>query len=183
MKEIIKNIDEVYSVSSEGRFFKNGKEMKGWINGHNYVWVNMYGKGYKLHRLVAQAFIPNPENKPCIDHINTIRTDNRVENLRWVTHKENSNNPLTKKHYSDSKKGKKPRIGKHHTKETKKKMSEAHHKKPVLQYTKQGEFVKEWGSARQIERELGYDNRNIGKCCHNKGKSSYGFIWKYKDIA
>jgi hypothetical protein len=47
------------------------------------------------HRLVALAFIPNPEGKPCVDHINIIRTDNRIENLRWVTYGENARNPLT----------------------------------------------------------------------------------------
>lgn len=48
-----------------------------------------------IHRLIAEAFIPNPDNKPCIDHINTIKTDNSIDNLRWVTWKENVNNPLT----------------------------------------------------------------------------------------
>lgn len=56
----------------------------------------------KTHRLVAIAFIPNPENKPYIDHINTIRDDNRIENLRWVTQRENVNNPITRKKNSES---------------------------------------------------------------------------------
>lgn len=66
---------------------------------HGYSFVNLYmnGKTYpkRVHRLVAEAFIPNPENKPCIDHINTIRNDNSVENLRWVTYKENALNNIT----------------------------------------------------------------------------------------
>ena len=61
-----------------------------------YLSVNLYTHKkrayYKIHRLIAIHFIPNPDNKPCIDHINRIRYDNRIENLRWVTNAENNQN-------------------------------------------------------------------------------------------
>lgn len=65
--------------------------------GYNRVKLRIDGKNkdFYVHRMVAEMFIPNPNNLPQIDHINTIRTDNRVENLRWCTAKENANNPLT----------------------------------------------------------------------------------------
>lgn len=85
-----------------------------------YTFVTLFkggkGKIFTIHRLVAEAFIPNPQNKSCVDHINTIRDDNRVENLRWCTHKENLNNSLTKEHLS------KARIGKKASEETKEKL-------------------------------------------------------------
>lgn len=60
--------------------------------------------GMLVHRMVALLFVPNPENKSCVDHINTDKHDNRAINLRWVTPKENSNNSLTKLHQSISNK-------------------------------------------------------------------------------
>lgn len=67
-----------------------------WTNGYlhkdGYSTVRIRGKDYKVHRLVADVFIPNPENKPTVDHINRIRDDNSVCNLRWATHKEQVEN-------------------------------------------------------------------------------------------
>ena len=60
-----------------------------------------------LHRIIAELFIPNPDNKQCVDHINGNPLDNTVLNLHWVTHQENMNNPITSKHISESNKGRK----------------------------------------------------------------------------
>ena len=121
--EIWKDIDGyegLYQVSNRGRvkalnFARSGKEgivkQQTNHNGYNVVYLsrNDERKKFSVHRLVALTFIPNIENKPCVDHINTIRDDNRVENLRWVTHKENCNNELTKEHMSRPKKNHKLR--------------------------------------------------------------------------
>lgn len=172
--EIWKVIDEHpdYMISNIGRvkslnYRHSGKEkiLKGYKDKKGYHRVGLFKDGkrkpYFIHRLVAEAFIPNFENKPCIDHINTIRTDNRVENLRWVTNKENCNNPISKINYSIGNKGKTA--------------------VSVLQFTKEWEFVKKWNCIMDIKRELNISHQNISKCCLEKIKTAYGFKWGYAE--
>lgn len=97
-------------MSNRGRVksfvkYKNGKILKLLKDKKGYYFVSLLGKAFRIHRLVAHMFIPNPDNKPEIDHINTIRTDNDIKNLRWATHKENLNNYTTKDNMSKSQKG------------------------------------------------------------------------------
>lgn len=111
----IEGFEGIYQVSDDGLvrscdrwvcFGKNGGEkfVKGIVlkprpNNNGYLRVQLskdgVSKDYYIHILVATAYIPNVENKPQVDHINCDKTDNRVENLRWVTCQENRNNPLT----------------------------------------------------------------------------------------
>jgi hypothetical protein len=103
MQKVISDFPN-YSITDEGIVINNktNKPLKSSPKRNGYLRVCLWYEGKRyyrtIHRLVAEAFIDNPLSLPEIDHINTDRADNRVENLRWCTTKENMNNPLTKEH-------------------------------------------------------------------------------------
>ena len=177
-KEIWKTIpgfEGLYEVSTQGRVRSLDKYVnsrwgcKRLIKGqiikpiehyNGYLFVSLYYQRKQIiksvHRIVAETFISNPDNKPCIDHINTNRQDNRIVNLRWCTPKENEANELTKAKHINGNNAKK-----------------------VNQLTLDGELVRVWLSGREITRELGFDNRGISDCCIGKRKTAYGFKWSF----
>lgn len=98
-------------VREDGAVYRTNevrKDFKEWSFGSlntasGYYRINIYGKSYSVHRIVAETFIKNPENKPTVDHINRIRTDNRACNLRWANHseqRENSSQVLERANYN-----------------------------------------------------------------------------------
>lgn len=144
--------------------------------GYSRVLINFkkMRKQCSVHRLVAEAFIPNPENKEQVDHIIPISNGgtNEVWNLRWATAGENSNNPLTKENKKYP-----------HTKEQHDKIAKAL-SKSVIQMTLDNQFIREWNSTKEIERELGFNHWAISACCRGIRKTHKGFIWRYsKDIS
>lgn len=185
-----------YQISNLGKAInkKTGKLLKQFIDKKGYCSVHLNGHTKLVHRLVAEAFKPNPYNKPHIDHKNTCPWDNAVWNLEWVTPKENQNNPLTKEHIGKSLKGiVRSEEFKTKVSTTMKGMNSGkdnpmygklgkdnHCSKPILQYTLDDVFIKEWSCAAEVKRELGIQASNIGKCCLGIRNNAGGYKWKFK---
>lgn len=120
-----------------------------------------------VHRLVAEAFIPNPENKPCVNHKNGNKLDNRASNLEWVTYKENTKHRFIVLRQHGAHKGK---FG-----------EKSHCCKPVNQFTKEHVFVKRWPGIKIAGDACGIDNTSITRNCKGQLLSAGGFIWEYAD--
>ena len=158
----IEGYEGLYQISSFGRVksLSNDKARKEKIKipestrgGYKLVnlWKNGEQKGFLVHRLVASAFLPNPNNYPCINHKDENKSNNCLENLEWCTVKYNINYGTRTEKCS----------------------------KKVEQYDLKGKLIKTWKSLMEIQRQLGYAIGNISNCCNGKRSTAYGYTWQY----
>lgn len=175
----INGYEGLYQVSNLGRI----KSLDRKVKGKNGIVQSLHGKilslqfdkdryymvilskngketDHKVHRLVAQAFIPNPYHYPEVNHKDENKQNNRVDNLEWCTAKYNTNYGTAMR-----------RMVLHHHVPKNNASSKA-----AYQYTKEGKFVKEWPSIRETIR-AGF--KDTCSCCLGKTKSCKGYIWKY----
>lgn len=164
----IKGYEGLYQVSNCGRVksFKRKKEQGEVVGGFlaygNYpaVQLSIKGQRYKnfsIHRLVAAAFIDNPDQKEQVNHIDGDKTNNHADNLEWVTGSENALHAYE--------------IG----------LSTPPHQKAVQQFTIGGELIAEYVSTAEAGRVTGLEGRNIRYCGNGKRKTCGGFVWKFKE--
>lgn len=187
MKEIWKDIqgyENLYQVSSMGRvkslnYKRTGKEriLNPQKDKNNYLKVSLSKeekiKQYFVHRLVAQAFIPNPDNLPQVNHKDENPNNNCVDNLEWCTQKYNINYGTRLERCSKAHKGRK------HTQEHNERMGKAH-RKPILQLSKSENIILgKYNSVTQASKELNINRGNISSCCKEKYKSCGGYRWMY----
>lgn len=180
MEEIwkdIKGFDGYYQISSNARVksvervivYKSGKKkrineriMSCCKNNTGYILVQLFKDGVAknvfVHQLMADAFIPNPHNKPCIDHINTDKTDNRIKNLRWCTYKENKQNVITRE---------------------KEKLWYNKMSIPIIMIDKENNIICAFSSAIEASKTIGICRTAIVNALSKKAQIKLGYYFKY----
>ena len=162
-----------YTITDDGKVFslnygRSGKkkEMKPNkdINGYNRIELSIEGKKKKfmVHRLVALAFIPNPDNLPEVNHKDENKTNNMVGNLEWCSIKYNNT------------------YGTRLERVSKIQLNRKDKSRPVKQFTKDGVFIREWDSIKEACETLQMSNGYIVDTLKGRHKSAYGYIWRYK---
>ena len=151
-----------YSVSTEGEVRKDTTNyILSQSSQQDYKFVGLIINGkqkrMRVHRMVALAFIDNPDNKPYVNHINGNRSDNNVENLEWVTPSENT------QHAVDTGLFKSGRA------------------RAVVQYNLNGEQMATFESATEAARQTGGSQSKITMCCRGQRDSANGYQWRYYD--
>lgn len=150
-----------YSISSDGRVKnKHGRLLKPCFENGYYTYRLSYNgivKGVRAHRLVAMAFIPNPENKPQVNHIDGNRINNQVENLEWVTAQENAQHAVS--------------AGLHRSGRN----------RAVIQYNMSGQKMMCFQSIEEAVKQTGCLSSKISLCCCRKRRSTNGYQWRYAD--
>jgi hypothetical protein len=162
----IPGYEGLYLVSNLGRVkrvFKNGAErfLKGSPDKDGYTKVilssNQVKKHCKVHRLVAEAFVPNTDHKPQINHKDRCKSNNVASNLEWVTAAENTRHCVATGRRTNT--------------------------KAVIQYTKDMRVVAVWDSVTKAAKSLNISPTNICTCCNGGLSSSGGFVWRHKGVS
>ena len=185
----IKNFEEFYEISNLGRVKKKERTYtnnlgyivtfpevisNGYFDGIKYKYFTLYKDGVrkniKIHRLVAEAFIPNPENLPQINHKDENPFNNSVENLEWCTAEYNINYGERNKKSSETK------LSKGYKWNETQRLS---NQKRVRKLDKDLNILEEFDSIISAAKSVNGDPGSIGNCCNRRSKSSYGFVWRF----
>lgn len=164
----VRSLDRIVDFGNENysrQMLCKGKIMKGSISRNGYIYVSLCLPNEKarayIHRLVAKAFISNPNGYNVVNHKDENKKNNNVLNLEWCTTKYNLN------------------YGTGVERARLKRLNNEKLSKKIAQYTLDGKLVGIYPSLHEIQRSLGYIRCNVRQCCEGNRKQSYGFKWEY----
>lgn len=156
----IKGYEGLYEISEDGTIIncKTGRELTGNTNSFGYRVVSLIKNGQKkdvkVHRLLAIAFIPNPNNFECVNHIDGDKLNNSLENLEWCTKRRNNRHARTE-------------------------LSIDFSEKPVVQSTLEGKVIAVWSNAQTAATFVNGNASCISNCCRGTASSAYDYLWEY----